>query len=102
MGFDCKLCEEREIWAFESSTYRYVCWECHYCIDKEDPEMKRHRILNKKSLESIKKQAKLKFKRELLGEYLSKYFCEGLTELEVEQFFKNEIDIVQTKNILNN
>lgn len=28
MGFKCKVCGEREVFAFESSVYPSVCWDC--------------------------------------------------------------------------
>jgi hypothetical protein len=28
MGFDCKICGEREVWAFESEKYPGVCCCC--------------------------------------------------------------------------
>lgn len=29
MGFDCLICEKREIFAFESHMHANICWECH-------------------------------------------------------------------------
>lgn len=28
MGFDCIICKEREIWAFESKKYARICMDC--------------------------------------------------------------------------
>jgi len=58
MGFNCILCGEREIWAFESSLYQRICYACHYCVDKETIDMKKHRILNKQTLVDVKKNKK--------------------------------------------
>ena len=65
MGFDCILCDKREIWVFESDKHQRVCWDCHYCIAKETEEMKDHRERNGYSLKEIKKQAKENIKRTL-------------------------------------
>jgi len=43
MGFDCKFCGEREIWAFESPTHPQVCWDCHRARYPETNEMRKHR-----------------------------------------------------------
>ena len=43
MGFDCKFCGEREIWAFESQTHPRVCWDCHRERYPETKEMIKHR-----------------------------------------------------------
>ena len=49
MGFDCVMCGERELWAFESEHQRRVCWNCHRLQGwPETEDMKRHREINAK------------------------------------------------------
>jgi hypothetical protein len=46
MGFNCKLCGDREIWVFESPIYKRICWDCHRLFAPETHAMERHRIRN--------------------------------------------------------
>lgn len=48
MGFNCKFCGEREVWASELPTHPRVCWDCHRERYPETETMRKHREMNQK------------------------------------------------------